>query len=239
MRVKKKVTISIICAFVGFLVAIQFQSTKEPTERDTRDLWEIRSQLQVEQKQQQELYKKIAETVEMKEQYEAMSEQEQIEALTTSIEELEEKAGLKSRSGKGVRIRVEPIIYDMQTEQQFPELSPELLNRLVNELNNYGATDIAVGNERIINISPIRYVNGKTYVNNRAIPSLPIEIKVLANNPERLLNHLEVSQSRDEFAIEDLELKLEIDNQLDLPKFEGNINLEGIEVYELEEVGEE
>ncbi|MDL4841261.1 DUF881 domain-containing protein [Aquibacillus rhizosphaerae] len=239
MQLRNKIIISLVCAFTGLMIAIQFQSTQEPTERDTRDLWEIRSQLQVEQKKQQQLYQQIAEMESIKDQYEAMSEQEQIDTLVDSIEELEQKAGLTDISGKGILIHINPIYVEMDTEQEYPEISPELLNRLINELNNYGATEIAIENERVINITPIRYVNGKTYVNNRALPSLPLQIKVLAANPERLLDHIEVSQSRDYFAIENLDLTAEVSDELLLPKYEGNINLDNLEVNESQETGEE
>ena len=235
---RNKLLISLVCVLAGFMVAVQFKSTQEPVERDTRDLWEIRSQLQKEQKTQQKLYQQIAEAEMVIEQYQDNSEQQLIKTLSDSINELKEKAGLTEKSGKGVKIKISPIAENTGLVQVFPKITPELLHRLLNELFTYGATDVAIENERIISITPIRYVNGKTYVNNRALQSVPITVKVLANDATRLLDFIQVSQSKEDFAIENLDLTAEISNSITLPKYDSVINLDNVEVNETEETGE-
>lgn len=221
------------------MIAIQFQSTQEPTKRDTRDLWEIRTKLQTEQKKQQQLYQQILETEQTIEQYNAKSEEEQLSTLKDSIEALRRKAGLTNLTGSGLVITIHPIFEEMESVQTYPSVNPDLLNGLINELNTYGASNIAIEGERIISITPIRYVNGETYVNNRALPSLPIVIKVLTQNPSRLLDHIQVSKSRDYFVIENLDLQAEIKDSITLPKYEGSINLDPLDVKEPEETGGE
>ncbi|MRH42169.1 DUF881 domain-containing protein [Aquibacillus halophilus] len=238
MKIRSKITISLVCAFAGLMIAIQLQSIQEPNERDTRDLWEIRSQLQLEQKQQQQLYQQISESESVLEQYMELSEQEQLDTLKETIEELEKESGLTEVTGSGVVITVTPLYTGMENIQEYPTVTPDLLNRLLNELNIYGATDISIGNERIINVTPIRFVNGKTYVNNHALPTVPMEVKVLSNNPNRLLDYIQVSQSRDDFAIENLELTPVVVDNITLPKYEGTIQMDEVEVNELEETGE-
>lgn len=220
------------------MAAIQFQSVKEPTERDTRDLWEVRAQLQVEQKKQQQLYEQIAQAEEIIEQYQEKTQEEQVNTLKESIKVLNKKAGLTEVTGSGVLIKISPLFNDSEMGQEYPTLTPELLHRLINELNKYGATDIAIENERIINTSPIRYVNGETYVNNHAVPPVPIEIKVLSANPSRLLDYVQVSKSKDYFAIENLDLNASLKPKLVLPKYEGMINVDMLQVNEVEKTGE-
>lgn len=225
-----KVLFSIIFACIGFMVAIQFQSTQNPEQRDTRDLWEVRTEIQNQQKIQQQLYNKLAELDEMLTQYEGQTKQVKVETLKESIEELKMKAGLKEVTGEGVIIKVTPIFQNIDEEQSYPSVSPELLHRLMNELNTYGASDIAIANERITNVTPIRDVNGHTYVNNHPLPPLPVTIKVLAADAKRLLDYMQVSQSKDDFAIENLELKLSQKDRLTLPAY-GNVpTLEYLEV---------
>ncbi|MDC3416476.1 DUF881 domain-containing protein [Aquibacillus salsiterrae] len=239
MKGRQIIIISLVCAVVGLMAAIQFQSVNEPTQRDTRDLFEVRTQIQVEQKKQQQLYQQIAESEKIIEQYQEKTQEEQIATLKNSIEELKRKAGLTEITGSGVLITIKPIFFDGEAGQLYPTITPELLHRLVNELNSYGATDIAIENERIINTTPIRYVNGETYVNNHALRKVPVQIKVLSQNPSRLLDYIQVSKSKDYFAIENLDLIANIKQKLVLPKYEGMINVEMLEVNEIEMSGEQ
>lgn len=231
--------ISLVFLLVGMMMAIQFQTAQEPEKRDTRDLWEIRAELEQEQKTQQELYQQLAEVELTIDQYNKQSDREKIETLKSSLEDLREKAGLTEVTGGGVRITISPIFFESVSGQKYPSVTPELLSRLLNEINNYGATQVAIENERIVNVSPIRLVNGKTYVNNHPLPPLPIEIKVLSENPKKMLDYVQVSQAKDNFAIEELELTAEVVDELTLPNYEAPIDLEGLEVKEPEEKGDE
>ncbi|MYL33052.1 DUF881 domain-containing protein [Pontibacillus yanchengensis] len=238
MKLRSKIIFSFIFALVGFMIAIQFQSNQKPEERDTRDLWEIRTELQEQQKIQQQLYSRITELDEMIQQYEGQSQSEKVATLKQSIVELRKKAGLTEVEGNGINIKVKPIFQDLDSSQSYPTISPALLQRLINELNTYGATDIAIGNERITNISPIRDVNGYTYINNHPIPPLPVDIKVLTQSPKRLLDYMQVSQSKDEFAIENLELSITVEENMTLPKYEQMPRLNHLKVDENTETGE-
>ena len=235
---KSKVAVSIICAFFGFMIAIQFQSVQKPKERDTRDMWEVRAQLQEEQKTQQVLYQQLKELEAVSKQYQENTEQQQIQTLQNSIESLKERAGLTRKRTSGVTLTIKPIFHG-STEQEYPNVTPELLNRLINELNTYGATDIAIESQRVISITSIRNVNGEAYVNNLDLPDLPIEIKVAAEDPSRLLDHMQVSQSKDDFAIENMLLETSFQEVMTLPAYQGNINLDIVEVDDTQEKGDQ
>ncbi|WP_157967837.1 DUF881 domain-containing protein [Paraliobacillus sp. X-1268] len=239
MSTKSKIILALIFSCIGFMIAIQFQSIQEPKERDTRDMWEIRTQLQAEQETQQELYQQLDELETTLQEYKDNAEQDQINTLMESVEVLKMEAGLTDKTGRGITITINPVFEESNEEQVYPSVTPELLNRLINELNNYGATDIAIGNERYIGVTPIRNVNGETYVNNRALPDIPFVIKVLSNEPERLLDYMEVSQSKDDFSIENMEFDINVEDTVTLPSYDGNIDLEIVELDETNEAGEE
>ncbi|WP_053219759.1 DUF881 domain-containing protein [Virgibacillus senegalensis] len=232
MKIKQKIILSFVFGLVGLMVAIQFQTKHEPDERDTRDLWEIRAQLQEEQKLQQNLYQQIRDAEQTIEQYEANSESEKVEALKGSLEKLESEAGLTAVKQPGIIIRVEPIFVESEGGQTYPSITPDLLNRLINELNTYGATDIQIANERIVDVTPVRSVNGETYVNNHPLSSVPLEIKVLAENPERLKDYMEVSHSKDDFAIENLEMEFKYEEQVTLTGYEEPVRIDSMRVSE-------
>lgn len=238
MNKRYQIIFSLIFTLVGFMIAVQFQSTNAPKERDTRDLWEIRTELQKQQKIQQQLYNNISELDKMLDKYEGQSEFEKVATLKQSIEQLKRKAGLTEVTDKGIEIKITPIFQNLDSGQAYPTISPGLLHRLINELNTYGATDIAIANERITNISPIRDVNGYTYVNNHPLPPLPVTIKVLSESPDRLYDYLQVSQSKDDFAIENLELDISKKETVTLPKYEQVLNLNHLQAVDPKETGE-
>ncbi|WP_026570448.1 MULTISPECIES: DUF881 domain-containing protein [Sediminibacillus] len=237
MKIKQKVIISLVFGLIGLMVAIQFQTNREPDERDTRDLWEIRSQLQEEQKFQQNLYQQIRDAEQTIDQYEETSESEKVQTLKDSLEKLRSKAGLTDLQQPGIVIDISPLFVENENGQPYPSIAPDLLNRLINELNTYGATDIQIANERIVDITPVRSVNGETYVNNHPLPSVPLKIKVLATNPERLKDYMEVSQSKDDFAIENLDMEFTYEEKVNLTGYQGPVQINSMQV--LEEAGEE
>ncbi|SDL76690.1 DUF881 domain-containing protein [Sediminibacillus halophilus] len=237
MRFKHKLIISLVFGLIGLMVAIQFQTNREPDERDTRDLWEVRSQLQEEQKFQQNLYQQIRDAEQTIDQYEANSESEKVQTLKNSLENLRSEAGLTDLKEPGIIIDISPIFVEKEGGQPYPAIAPDLLNRLINELNTYGATDIQVANERIVDVTPVRSVNGETYVNNHPLPSVPLEIKVLAANPEKLKDYMEVSHSKDDFAIENLDMEIRYEEQVHLTGYQEPFQIESMRV--LEETGDE
>ncbi|WP_163536720.1 DUF881 domain-containing protein [Gracilibacillus sp. YIM 98692] len=238
MKRKNQIAIALFCFCIGLSIAFLIQTNQKPTEKDTRDLWEIRTSLQEEQMKQQNLYKEIEKSEAMLKLYEEQTEQQQMASLKESIKRLKEQAGLTKKEGTGVILTIEPIFTE-ENQYEYPQITADLIHHLVNELNTYGATDIAIGNERIVNISPIRDVNEKVYVNNYSIGSLPIKLYVLSEEPSRLVDYVNVSESLDYFALENMEIHTETVENITLPKYDGAIDFEDVKVMAVEGEGEE
>ncbi|HHY74531.1 MAG TPA: DUF881 domain-containing protein [Bacillus bacterium] len=221
MRNKSKVTLTIITAILGFMMAIQFQTIKEPVVRDTRDIWEIREDIEREQQLITELYKEIRTKEETLRKYEEAPYNSKYEGITEQRNELKKKIGLTELKGSGIILKISPSFNQSLVGQTYQTVPPDLLIRLINELYRYKALALAVDNERIIVTSPIRDVNGKTYINNTPLGPLPIEIKVIAENAEKLQNQMQVSQIVDEFfALENLELTSTLEEEVTLPAYD-------------------
>ncbi|MBM7540482.1 DUF881 domain-containing protein [Amphibacillus cookii] len=235
--VKKQIIFSVLLALLGFLLVGHLRSTRETEGHETKDNWEIRLQLQEEQARQQDLQQELNDLNTIKLQYETKSEQEQIEALYESIDLLEMKAGLTELRDSGIVIELTPNY--QQTDQSFPELKPELLTRLINELNAYGAEAISVENERIIDLTAIRYVKSKTYINQRPLPDLPLEVKVISTNPERIHSYMEVSQIRNAFAMHNISMEINLKDEVIIPPYQDDLNLEYIRVSDQQEEGDQ
>lgn len=221
---------SIVFLLVGFMLAVQFQTTSyEAQSRDTRDVWEVREDLNRQQDSQQELLEKITAADQTLGDYENQSSHEQVETLKASIQSLEHNIGLQQKEGEGLELTISAIFQDQAAPQTYPSVSPPLLSRLINELNTYGAEDISIGSERITNLSPIRDVNGSTYVNNRPIGSLPLTIRVLAEDTNRLIDYMKASPTQDVFNIDHMDIQFEKKQRLVLPKFDLPLHLEILE----------
>ncbi|MGN8645101.1 DUF881 domain-containing protein [Gracilibacillus sp. HCP3S3_G5_1] len=229
--------IGIVCLLIGFMVAILFNTNHQTTNRDTRDTWEIRTALIEEQKIQQSLYMEIAEAENTLQEYQEQTEHQQIESLKNSIEQLREQAGLTEKKGQGLIIKLEPLFLD-EEYQEFPKIDAELLQLFINELNAAGATEMAIENQRIINITPIRDVNGNIYVNNSSIGDLPTEMRVLTEDAEQINNHIEASEIGDYFALENILISLTEQSEIILPAYDDQIELQDVDIVDVQEEGE-
>lgn len=212
---------AIVTTIIGFMVAIQFKTTKEPVVRDTRDILQLQQDLRIEKERQQELNQEIEKQLLLLKQ---LDEKEDVEdVMIEALNNLKERAGLTPLSGEGIILEIKPMYTDYGYVPQ--SVPPHLLRILINELNIYNAKDIAIGNQRIISTSAIRDVNGVTHVNARRLPNLPLKIKVLANDAEKLHHEMIVSQSVEYFAIENLSLTSTPINFTTLPGYDQSIRV--------------
>lgn len=222
MKNKSKLTLMGITIILGFMIAVQFQTMQEPVARDTRTIWEIREDIEREQQLITELYKEIRNKEETLRKYEEIPYYSKQEGITKELEELKKKIGLTDQKGPGIILTISPSFNETIIGQPYKTVPPELLIRLINELFRFQALAVSVDNERVIVTTPIRDVNGSTYVNNTPIGPLPIQIKVIAKDAEKLHNQMQVSQLVDEFfALENLELTSTIKQEVTLPAYDG------------------
>lgn len=215
-----------ISTFVlGFMLAILFQTTKQPVERDTRSIWELREDLEKEKKQQMLLNDEVGQYELLLNQYEQNSENNRIKAIEEALYNLQVEAGLTPRQGRGVVLTIEPLFDEELLGEEVPILTPELLLRLINQLNIYGTESLEVGDQRMITTSAIREVNGETYVNNRPLGNLPVQIKVIAEDATRLYDQIKGSKVLDDFANENLTIIPELKNQVELVPYDHHLSI--------------
>lgn len=224
---------------IGFMISLHLNIKPETEQRDTRDLWEIRTALQTEQERRIELQEEFQSLTAMKNDYDTTSRLAQIQTLQSSIKELMAQAGLTRITVPGLEITWQADFQAVESDEPFPKITSELLNRFLNELNLYGATAIAVEDERIVNHSAIRDVSGRVYVNQRPIRDLPVTIKVTADDLERLSNYLAVSQSREDLLLHNITIDVEEKEELDIPAFSDQLDLEFISITDDLETGDE
>ncbi len=233
---KKKINISLtlIAAVVGFMLAIQFQTVKKPEERDTRDIWQLREALLKEKELQSNLLTEIRSNEDKLSAYESKRKQSKEQALRGTLQELKKEAGQTEVTGPGITLEIEPVIEDVKLGASASRgVSPELLKRLLNELNMYEAKYVAIDGQRIINTTVIRDIQNETKIDGHTIKSLPIEVKVAVDNmdtAEKLYNRMEVSKARDEFFTESLRLNVSKPNPtITVPAYDNPIRIRYLE----------
>ncbi|CAM3696618.1 DUF881 domain-containing protein [Mesobacillus zeae] len=207
---KKNIGFTITAAILGLMVAIQFRTVSEPVVRDTRDTWELREDLMKEKEIQSELLREIRANEEKLEKYKTEKQQSKENVLRATLDELKTEAGLTDISGPGIKLVLAPA-FDGIGPTTEPYLSPDLLRKLINELNMYGATHISVGGERVINTTVIRDINRETKINGRSLNQFPLEINVIADSgetAEKLYNRMKVSKSVEDFFIDNLRVTI-------------------------------
>lgn len=213
---KKRFKFTIILFFLGFLVAIQFNSIKKPKERDTLDLWAIRNELAAERKLHSELLSEIREIDETIYTYESSEEANARQALTATVDKLYELAGMTDLEGPGVVIEIRPSPESIAYGMPIYDVSPDLLTRFVNELNRFKTEALEIDGKRITTLSAIRDINGRTTVNGLNVSTPPFQIKVMTQtieDGEKVYNSLLASSIQDAFYLDDLIMEIEKPNE--------------------------
>ncbi|XJZ29047.1 DUF881 domain-containing protein [Bacillota bacterium Lsc_1132] len=216
------------------MIAIQFQTVKKPVERDTRDVWQLREALLKEKELQSRLLTEIRSNDEKLAMYESKRKQSKEEVLRDTLKELKQDAGLTEVSGPGIILTIEPVEEAIKLGEPVMKIvSPDLLKRLLNELNMDEAKYVSIDGQRIINTTVIRDINKETKIDGHSVKTLPFEVKVIADNmskAEKLYNLMKASKSAEEFFIENLRLTVSKPNaNITVPAYENPIRIRYME----------
>jgi len=235
---KKGLSFALLTMIFGLMLGIQFQTIKEPVERDTRDMWQLREDLKKEQQLQAELLNEIRKYDEIIESYKKQENSNPETALKETLAVLKEEVGLTEISGEGITITIDRLFSEELLGVEIQNISPELLKRLINELNSYGAKEISIEGRRVINSTVIRDINGQTKMDNFSLNSFPIKINVISDNVDKLYNRMNASNTDEDFAIDNLKLTISDPiEQLTIPPYEDPIRVRNMKPVESSDKG--
>jgi len=231
-----KIYITIITLIVGFMIAVQFQTVHEPTKRDTRDMWELRETLSNEMKLQSKLLEEIRLNDTRINDYASEIEGSKEQALKQTLEQLKKESGLTEVEGPGIILTIDSIDKALLLGQRVNSVSPINLKRLINELNMYGAKNISIDGERLINTTIIRDINGETKVGTHSLKTLPFYIHIITENmevAEKMYNRMQVSSTKDDFFIDNLKVEISKPNKtIVVPAYVDPIKIHGMSPVE-------
>lgn len=215
------------------MLAIQFQTVKEPKIRDTRDMWKLRQALSKELDLQSKLVEEIRQNESRINDYESEIEGSKEEALKQTLLELKKDAGLTELNGPGLILTIEPLNEALLIGERVESVSPIILKRLINELNMFGARHIAIDGERLINTTVIRDINGETKVGNHALRTIPFKIHIITEDKEtadKMYNRMQVSPSVEDFFIDNLRVKIsKPSSSVSVPAYMDSIRIRNME----------
>ena len=138
-------------------------------------------------------------------------------------------------------INILPVSEELLLGETVEPISPYLLHALINELNRFGAAEISIADQRWINTSVIRDINGITKMDGYPLDRFPIEVKVAVDNmdtAEKLYNRMQVSNSTEEFFIENFRLSISTPQPtVIIPAYKDTIKIRNMELADTEKGG--
>ena len=241
LKGKNYISMSVITLIIGVMLAIQYQTVKEPVVRDTRDTFELREDLVKEKERYLSLSREIDSNEEKIEQYETERVQSKEYVLKETLNELKAEAGLTEIQTPGIIIQIDYANEQLLLGQMVNPVSAYLIQSLINELNQYGAKHIALNENRLINTSVIREINGETKVDGYSLDQIPITIKVGVEDietAEELYNRIQISKSSEEFFVENYRLSTSAPlSKVTIPAYKDSIRIRNMEIAETEKGG--
>jgi uncharacterized protein YlxW (UPF0749 family) len=218
------------------MIAVQFKTVNEPEVRDTRDMWELREDLKKTQELSTEILKEIYKYEETLVKYESERSDNKELVLRETLEELKETAGLTEVKGPGLILTVDNLYNELGIPSE--NISAALLRRLLNELNSYQAKEISIDGHRVINTTVIREIQRETKIDSFPIRSLPFEIKIITDDPEKFYNRMLASKATDEFYVENLTLTIsKPQSEVIVPAYDNPIRIKHMEPVKSEKGG--
>ncbi|TMW73129.1 DUF881 domain-containing protein [Alteribacter natronophilus] len=207
-----------VTVIIGFMAAVLYHSTGESEVRDTRTVMELRQELTAEKERQQELEEEVLRHEHILSELTGGSDPEAV--MEEAMMDLREKAGLTDVSGPGIIVELKPYFSEGYDGGAIRTVPSELVRMLINELNIYGAKDIAVGSQRIVSTTPVREIQGMTHVNSRRIASFPLQVRVLTDRPDQLYHYMMTSAVREFLQYENFEMTVTQVSELTLPGYD-------------------
>lgn len=111
--------------------------------------------------------------------YSHQEETSRTKALNETLQNLKKQAGFTDVTGNGIIITISQLFSEELTGESIQNPPPDLLKKLINELNMYEAEEISINDRRVVNTTVIRDINGTTKIDGYPLDNYPITVKVI------------------------------------------------------------
>jgi len=214
MKFNRNTSITIVCIILGIILAWQYKSisyNQQTSSVQNERVDEVKDELIMEKKDNDDLKKRLDELVKQNQQYESTrgNIDEQAKLLSQELERARIIAGLTDVKGKGVIITID--------KSDFLNVDDSDILNVLNELKASEAQAISVNDERIVAMSEVR-VAGKYIMINGQQMLPPFTIKAIAD-PEKLEYSLKMIGGVVE-KLEAYQLKVDVEksDNIEIPK---------------------
>jgi uncharacterized protein YlxW (UPF0749 family) len=226
---KGEVAVVVVCAVVGFLLAIQLKSVKLNSAVDTTNVSRLETL--------QNLYNELMDKNEGLEQQLSQAQQELAayreqaatgdeagEAMKTEIEHLQIAAGMTDVSGPGVTVIMQDSSQTNVTGDEADYLIHDNdIMSVINELRSAGAEAISLNGERIVATSEIRCTGAVVTVNGRRYA--PPYVIFAIGDAQTLYNALTMRNGVvDVLSQWGISVQVTTSDELLIPKYSGTID---------------
>ncbi|MGY4689738.1 DUF881 domain-containing protein [Salibacterium sp. K-3] len=226
LRFVLKTAVLLVTVLCGYFAAANAEQISPTRSSERSDILQLQQTLEEEQERRRELYERIRENESLIEQYNTEQKNSREYAMQQAVEDLKSEAGFTEKTGSGVKITIS------SSGSAERSVRPVLLRRLVNELHQFGGGAVSIEGERILETTAFRSIDGVTHVNGRRIPGIPLDIKVLAEDADKMYNELRVSESKEYFSLENMTLEIERMDHLRIPGYDEVRRVQYMEVQE-------
>lgn len=222
MRITSRIpfTITIISVIIGFMLAIQFNTFNKSAQGESKDISQLRQDLQKVMEQHQRILTDISKYDQLLHEYENPSNQENsLDLMKEELERIKVFGGLTPMEGKGILITIDELIHPDDELASLSRIFDDDLRYVINELFGAGAMAIAINNNRMTPQTSIRDVGEEIQVNTRVV-RLPFEIKVIGD-PEVLESALKLKGFEEYFKVFNKRISMKKEDSIKVPAYDG------------------
>jgi uncharacterized protein YlxW (UPF0749 family) len=228
MRQKKRIPliITIISAILGFMIAIQYQSIKKSPDGDSKDISQLRQDLQKNIERHQRILSDMSKYSDLLNQYESSFDKEQsLQVMKDELARIKMLGGLAPMEGSGIVLSIaeSPTNSGDTHKDSLSVIYDDDLRYVVNELFGAGAIGISINDHRITSTTSIRNVGDNIQIDTKVI-QLPFEIKAIGD-PNVLESAIKLRGFEEYFKIINKQITLQKLNKLVIPAYDGKNNI--------------
>ncbi len=213
--------ITMISVIIGFMLAVQFKSYNTNTGTESKDISQLRQDLQKVMEHHQRILTDISKYDQLLYEYEnPLNQADSIKAMKEELDRIKVFSGLAMVEGSGLIISIEDQLYeDDQDNSSLSTIFDDDLRYIVNELFGAGAEAISINGLRMTPTTSIRNVGENIQVDTKVI-KLPYSIKVIGE-PDVLESAMKLKGFEEYFLIINKKISLKKLDKILVPAYDG------------------
>lgn len=213
--------ITMISIIIGFMLAVQFQSYNTNTGVESKDISQLRQDLQKVMEHHQRILTDISKYDQLLYEYEnPLNQADSLKVMKEELDRIKIFSGLASLEGKGLIITIEDQTFGAeQDNSSLSTIFDDDLRYIVNELFGAGAAAISINGKRMTPTTSIRNVGENIQVDTKVI-MLPYIIKVIGE-PDVLESAMKLKGFEEYFMVINKKISLKKLDKIVVPAYDG------------------